>query len=117
MKFIKILLLKIFGEKNYLSFTASTFQQLYKTGKVGILYQDVYFLKNIIKEGDYTADIGAHLGYYTFELSRLTGEKGKVIAIEPVNKFHSVIQKLIKRYRTPLWTISRRSYKRCRKRI
>ena len=95
MKFIKTLLLKIFGEKKYLFFTAYAYQQLYKTGKVGTLYQDVYFLKNIIKAGDYNVDIGAHLGYYTFELSKLTGKNGKVIAIEPVAKFNTVIKKLI----------------------
>lgn len=93
MKLIKGLLLKILGEKKYLFFVSSAFQQLYKTGKLGKLYQDIYFLKNIISKGDYVADIGAHLGYYTFELSRLTGNTGKVIAIEPVTKFHNVIQK------------------------
>ena len=97
MKFIKRLLLKIFGEKRFLSFTATAFQQLYKTGKVGILYQDVYFLKNIIKQGDYAVDIGAHLGYYTLELSKLTGKNGKVIAIEPVSKFYTVLEALIKK--------------------
>lgn len=76
-------------------FTASLFQQLYKTGKLGMLYQDIYFLKNLIKEGDYAADIGAHLGYYTFELSRLAGKNGKVVAIEPVTKFNDVLKKLI----------------------
>ncbi len=97
MKFIKALLLKIVGEEKYLSLAAAAFQQLYKTGKVGILYQDIYFLKKIIKKGDYTADIGAHLGYYTFELSKLTGKSGKVIAIEPVQKFNNVLQKLTRK--------------------
>ena len=95
MKFLKNLALKILGEKNYLFLTARMFQILYKTGKLGEEYQDVYFLKRIIREGDYAADIGAHLGYYTFELSRLTGRTGKVIAIEPVSKFNIVLEKTI----------------------
>ena len=95
MKFLKKVLLKILGEKKYLNFTASAFQMLYKTGRLGKEYQDVYFLKNIIKNGDVVADIGAHLGYYTFELSKLVSN-GTVIAIEPVSKFNSVIENMIR---------------------
>ena len=93
MKLIKGLLVKILGEKKYLEIVSSVFQQLYKTGKLGKGYQDIYFLKNIISKDDYIIDIGAHLGYYTFELSRLSGNTGKVIAIEPVSKFYNVIKK------------------------
>jgi FkbM family methyltransferase len=95
MKFLKKLLLKILGERNYLFFTASIFQRLYPTGRLGKEYQDVYFLSSIIHKGNYVADIGAHLGYYTFELSHLTGAGGKVIAIEPVSKFSAVLEKMI----------------------
>jgi len=93
MKFIKNLLQRTLGERRYLFFVAACYQWMYKTGWLGKLYQDVYFLKNIIKPGDLAVDIGAHLGYYTFELSRLAGKKGKVIAIEPVSKFFSVIKR------------------------
>ncbi|MEP6616623.1 MAG: FkbM family methyltransferase [Ginsengibacter sp.] len=95
MKFFKNILLKVLGEKNFLFLTATAFQLLYKTGRLGKEYQDVYFLKQIIQPGDIVADIGAHLGYYTFELGRLTGSSGKVIAIEPVSKFNRIIQKMI----------------------
>lgn len=97
MKFLKNTLLKLLGEKNFLFLSAYMFQLLYKTGKLGKEYQDVYFLKNIIHEGDFVADIGAHLGYYTFELSRLCGPTGKVIAIEPVTKFNLIIEKMMAR--------------------
>jgi FkbM family methyltransferase len=60
-------------------------------------YEDVYFLKKIIRPGDYCADIGAHLGYYTIELSRLAGENGKVFAVEPITPFHRVLQRLLER--------------------
>ena len=99
MKLFKNILLRILGEKNYLFFFAYMFQRLYKTGKLGLEYQDVYFLKHIIRNGDYVVDIGAHLGYYTFELSRLTGQDGRVIAIEPVSKFNRVIGKMISKYK------------------
>jgi FkbM family methyltransferase len=94
---IKSTLLKILGEKRYLSLLAGTFQRLYPTGWLGLNYQDVYFLRNIIEKGAYCADIGAHLGYYTLELSRLVGASGKVIAIEPMPKFNGTLDRLLRR--------------------
>ncbi len=83
------------GEKKYLALLSSSFQILYKSIGVGGDYQDIYFLKNYIRPGDYVADIGAHLGYFTLELSRLVGDGGKVFAIEPVSKFHAVLQEQV----------------------
>src|SRR5882757_1475455 len=94
---IKQVLLKILGEKRYLSLLAGTFQRLYPTGWLGLNYQDVYFLRNIIEKGAYCADIGAHLGYYTLALSRLVGASGKVIAIEPMPKFNATLDRLLRR--------------------
>ena len=92
---IKKLLLNLLGEKRYLSLLAATFQRLYPTGWLGSNYQDVYFLKNIIGKGAWCVDIGAHLGYYTLELSRLTGPSGHVIAIEPMPAFNQTLQRLL----------------------
>ena len=97
---IKQILLKLLGEKRYLSLLAGSFQRLYPTGKLGLNYQDVYFLKNIIEKGAYCADIGAHLGYYTLELSRLAGPSGKVVAIEPMPKFNQTLDRLLQRKKT-----------------
>ena len=52
MNFIKYLLLKILGEKKYLFLLASIYQLLFKTGRLGKNYQDVYFLKKIIYPGE-----------------------------------------------------------------
>ncbi|HEY4875051.1 MAG TPA: hypothetical protein VIH86_05730, partial [Puia sp.] len=71
MNSIKKFLLSLLGEKKYLALLASSFQKIFKTGLAGVDYQDVYFLKEFIREGNYCVDIGAHLGYYTLELSRL----------------------------------------------
>ena len=95
MKKVKLVLLKLLGEQKYLFFVASSFQRLYVTGRLGMEYQDIYFLKKFVQSGDTCIDIGAHLGYYTFELSRLVGKEGKVVAIEPVSKFHKVLSKMI----------------------
>ncbi len=35
-----------------------------------------------LKEGDVVADIGAGSGYYSFRMSKLVGEKGKILAVE-----------------------------------
>lgn len=97
MSWIRKILQKVLSEKQYLYALATGFQRLYRTGRLGETYQDVYFLKNIIRPGDICVDIGAHLGYYTMELSRLVGDNGHVIAIEPVSKFNSVLQKFTSR--------------------
>src|SRR5215213_5224877 len=97
MKWIKKLLLKTLSEEQYLLLMAIAFRRLFKTGMLGSEYQDIYHLKNIIRSGDHCVDIGAHLGYYTFQLSKLVGAHGKVIAIEPVSKFHGVLEKIIYR--------------------
>jgi FkbM family methyltransferase len=94
MSRIRKMLLSSLGEKRYLHLLASSFQTLYKTGRLGTDYQDIYFLKNLIKPGDICIDIGAHLGYFTFELSRLAGAQGHVYAIEPMSKFFNTIKNI-----------------------
>lgn len=94
---IKNVLLNILGENRYLTLLSGTFQRLYRTGLLGKEYQDIYFLKKIIRPGDYCIDIGAHLGYFTIELSRLTGNTGKVFAIEPMTPFYRTLQGLLRR--------------------
>lgn len=95
MNALKKFLLSLMGEKRYLSLLANSFQGLYRTIGLGIDYQDIYFLKSIIGEGNYCVDIGAHLGYYTLELSRLVGPNGKVYAVEPMSKFHDTLRNQI----------------------
>ncbi len=95
MKSAKKILLSVLGEEKYLWLLANTFQNVYKSGLPGKDYQDIYFLKNIISEGSFCVDIGAHLGYFACELSRLVKNSGKVIAIEPMSKFNNVLQHLI----------------------
>jgi FkbM family methyltransferase len=95
MSRISKILLYSLGEKRYLRLLAVSFQNLYKTGRLGVDYQDIYFLKNLVKPGYYCIDIGAHLGYFTLELSRLTGSNGHVYAIEPMSKFFNTLRGLV----------------------
>jgi FkbM family methyltransferase len=94
---IKKILLKVLGEQRYLRFMSSAYQRLFRAGLLGKESQDVYFLKKLIRPGDYCADIGAHLGYFTLNLSRLVGPTGKVIAIEPMPPFHATLQEQLRR--------------------
>jgi FkbM family methyltransferase len=95
MNRIRKILLYSLGEKRYLRLLASSFQKLYRTGRLGLEYQDIYFLKNLIKSGDHCIDIGAHLGYFTIELSRLAGSLGHVYAIEPMSKFYNTLKGIV----------------------
>jgi FkbM family methyltransferase len=95
MSRIRKLLLYSLGEKRYLRLLAGSFQRLYKTGRLGVDYQDIYFLKNMVRPGDYCIDIGAHLGYFTIELSRICGNNGHVYAIEPMTKFFNTLKSII----------------------
>ena len=95
MSRIRKMLLYTLGEKRYLRLLASSFQKLYKTGRLGVDYQDIYFLKNLIRPGDNCIDIGAHLGYFTLEMSRLAGNTGHVYAIEPMSKFFNTLKTMV----------------------
>jgi FkbM family methyltransferase len=93
---LKKMLLSLLGEKKYLSLLAGSFPPVYRAGLLGREYQDIYFLKKFIPQGACCVDIGAHLGYYTLEMSRLAGPSGKIIAIEPIGKFHRTLEQLLK---------------------
>lgn len=50
---------------------------------------------NLVNSDDICVDGGAHLGVHTLPLARLTGEKGKVYAFEPLPNFAKKLQKKI----------------------
>lgn len=41
-------------------------------------------VKHLVNLGDTVVDVGANVGWYTHYLSRLIGEKGRVISLEPI---------------------------------
>lgn len=41
-------------------------------------------LKDWIQPGDWVLDVGANIGCYTIEMSRLVGSEGRVVAFEPI---------------------------------
>jgi FkbM family methyltransferase len=45
---------------------------------------EFYLLKKFIKKNDSVVDIGANIGRYSFELSKIVGHKGIVYSFEPI---------------------------------
>jgi FkbM family methyltransferase len=90
---IKKILFKICGQQTYLKLLHHGFYFLFDNGflKNDTIYKYHYFVKNIIKPGDTVVDIGANLGYYTKNLSRLVGAQGKVIGIEPMVPYYNIL--------------------------
>jgi FkbM family methyltransferase len=98
---LKAYLFRLLGEENYLKLLNRGFFFLYRTGllRSNEGYRFHYFARKLIKKGDTVVDIGANLGYFTKLFSEWVGEKGRVIAIEPVPVYTKIIQ----------WTCRRRN--------
>jgi FkbM family methyltransferase len=48
-------------------------------------------LPAMVSPGDWVLDVGANVGHYTLELSKLVGAQGRVIAFEPVPEAFEVL--------------------------
>lgn len=96
MKLARNILFKALGLKGYLRLVSRTYLLLVRNGFLKDKYPELFFLKQLIKEGDTCIDIGANLGYYSVFMSDFAGAKGKLFAVEPVPVFRSVWEKNIK---------------------
>lgn len=94
VKSVKKILYKLLGQKLYLKTMHFFFFKFYDLGflKNNFSFKYHYFVKNLIKEGDYVVDLGANLGYFSKIFSRAVGKEGKVICIEPVRVFFETLQ-------------------------
>lgn len=92
---LKNILIRILGKKNYLRFISRSYFILERFNLLkffGQELQDVFHLNKFVKAGYTCIDIGANLGYYTVPLSKLAGDEGRVIAVEPVPMFVNVLR-------------------------
>jgi FkbM family methyltransferase len=48
-------------------------------------------VKKIVKKGDVVLDIGANIGYYSVLLSKIVGEKGKILCFEPTSCYQKTL--------------------------
>ena len=55
-------------------------------------------LEKVLKKNMKIFDIGANIGYYVLMESKLVGKKGKILAIEPVQKNMRLLQKNLNLY-------------------
>jgi FkbM family methyltransferase len=46
-------------------------------------YREINFMKEFLREGDVFLDLGAHIGAFTLIASRVVGNTGKVVSLEP----------------------------------
>lgn len=58
--------------------------------------ETIAFFSKHIKQGDKVADIGANIGYYTLQFSKLVGENGKVVAFEPSPFAYANLKKAVR---------------------
>ncbi|MEN9699640.1 MAG: hypothetical protein RLZZ301_838 [Bacteroidota bacterium] len=93
---MKKLLYFILPERTYLTTLHRFFYLLYDIGllKNKEAFKFHYFIKRIIQPDDVVIDIGANLGYFAKNFSRLA-KNGKVVAIEPLPQFHAVLDYFI----------------------
>ena len=54
------------------------------------------FIKTVVKDGDCVFDIGAHIGYYSFLFSNLTGKTGNCYSFEPQKNLFEIIKLTMK---------------------
>ena len=99
-KYIKLLIFKTLGLKNYLRLLQRSYFLLYRVGllKYNPNYDYHYFVKHLINKGDTIIDIGANLGYYSFLFAQWTGDPGKVFSVEPITVYNEIFNEKAKRY-------------------
>lgn len=93
MKFVRKILVKLFGLKGYLKLVSSIYIKLVSAGFLKSKYPELFFLDKVINQGDTVVDIGANLAYYSTRMSKNIGAKGTLIAVEPIPLFADIWKK------------------------
>ena len=94
---IKRILYRRLSLESYLRVLSSGFFVGLRFGARGAAYEYPRFLRQVVRPGDVVIDIGANLGYYAREMSRLAGPGGMVYAVEPVKPILGVLEHNLRR--------------------
>ncbi len=68
-------------------------------------YEVLKVHKKFLKEGDYYVDVGANIGDTSLFAAKIVGEKGKVLAFEPIKSLAKQMEKSKKENKLPQLTI------------
>lgn len=60
------------------------FYRQIRSGRFIAAEPEMAFIKETVRPGDWTLDVGANVGHYTAQLSECVGPSGRVIAFEPI---------------------------------
>jgi len=90
---IKSWLYRRLGRERYLKLVSQIYFLAYRSGWLRRKpeYQCHYYVRQLIRPGDYIIDIGANLGYYTVLFAEWTGIEGKVFSVEPVPLYRRIL--------------------------
>lgn len=98
---IRHILLRLLGLKRYLLVISKFYIFCVNRGFWKTRYPELFFLSQIVKEGQICIDIGANLGYYTTRLADIVGKTGKVYAVEPIPLFGEIWKKNVQPHKHP----------------
>ena len=92
----KKFLVKLFGPDWYIhhvAYYSELYQSLFRSHS--LRESGIKLIPKIIARGDVVLDIGANIGKFTSFSARLTGEKGRIYAFEPVEMPRKVLAKMV----------------------
>jgi FkbM family methyltransferase len=91
---IKRILFRLLGRAVYLRMISRLYFLAYRSGwlRRNDNYEFHYFVRHLVKSGDYVIDIGANLGYYSVLFSELAGPEGRVWSVEPVPLYQQILK-------------------------
>ena len=90
MKFIRKILVKLFGLKGYLKIVSKIYIKFIRLGFFTEKYAELHFTKEIVKSDSVVIDIGSNLGYYATLIGKKVRNEGKLIGVEPIPLFAEV---------------------------
>jgi FkbM family methyltransferase len=80
-----------------LEFSFGFWRDLWTIATGGWEPNNLSLLHQVLREGDYVVDIGAHVGHFTIYAAHLVGPTGRVIAVEPAPGNVSALQANLER--------------------